>query len=154
MLLSLPHCQPSLPRLANSSPDGAIWGVGICVAKKIEFASLPRFLSRGVGQSARRFPGLFWQGRMAGTAPCAHLSVNVHVRPPANIGGPMLGGNAPWPCGHVGSFSRVFCVFAGHVWWPSWHHAWPSWQGSPSSECLKWIALRWQTHKHTTHNTH
>jgi hypothetical protein len=45
--LSLPVCQLSLPRLANSVSAISAYGDGGCVRKKIEFASLPRFWSRG-----------------------------------------------------------------------------------------------------------
>ena len=42
----------SLPRLANSFSAVTINGAAICVRKKIEFASLPRFLSRGGSEPA------------------------------------------------------------------------------------------------------
>jgi hypothetical protein len=50
--MSLPVCQVSLPRLANSG----FWLTASCKAtygkKKNEFASLPRFLSRGARRKA------------------------------------------------------------------------------------------------------
>src|SRR5207302_4382190 len=45
--MSLPVCQVSLPRLANSFGGANITEAQSCVRKKIEFASLPRFLCRG-----------------------------------------------------------------------------------------------------------
>src|SRR5205823_2384452 len=45
--VSLPVCQVSLPRLANSVLFTSPSGSASCVEKKNEFASLPRFLSRG-----------------------------------------------------------------------------------------------------------
>src|SRR5438105_4967117 len=44
---SLPVCQVSLPRLANSVSSANHCPMSSCVQKKNEFASLPRFLSRG-----------------------------------------------------------------------------------------------------------
>src|SRR5438552_13150908 len=46
--VSLPVCLVSLPRLANSVGAVRAHGSGSCLRKKIEFASLPRFLSGGV----------------------------------------------------------------------------------------------------------
>jgi hypothetical protein len=45
--MSLPVCQLSLPGLANSFLGVKPSGRSSYVQKKIEFASLPRFLSRG-----------------------------------------------------------------------------------------------------------
>src|SRR5260370_12194054 len=45
--LSLPVCQVSLPRLANSVSSPNHDPTSSCVQKKHEFASLPRFLRRG-----------------------------------------------------------------------------------------------------------
>src|SRR5947209_6241836 len=48
--MSLPVCQVSLPRLANSFGSIRQWTFEGYVVEIFEFASLPRFLSRGMGR--------------------------------------------------------------------------------------------------------
>ena len=60
--LSLPVCQLSLPRLANSTFLIRHCASEACVHEKLEFASLPRFLSRGVAAaSAAVLAGIGWR---------------------------------------------------------------------------------------------
>jgi hypothetical protein len=58
--MSLPVCQLSLPGLANSVLGVKPSGRSSYVQKKIEFASLPRFLSRGKMAILAAMLGTLW----------------------------------------------------------------------------------------------
>src|SRR5438128_5671736 len=95
--MTLPVCHLSLPRLANSIFPLNPCRQAACIKKKNEFASLPRFLSRG-GPSASVGPpvaaiGNFGSGFQK-SAPRARSA-----RPPTTE---RLGGRSTWPAGHLG----------------------------------------------------